>query len=427
MDVALTSYLLSLAVFIPASGQVADRLGSRLVFRAAIAVFTISSVFCGLAPSVTVLIVSRILQGVGGAMMVPVGRLLLLRSVAKDERISAMAWVLVPAMLGPLVGPPLGGLIVTYASWRWIFAMNIPVGILGIVLVTVFIPEVREPDARTFDIKGMVLSGVAMLSVIVGLEMIAQERTGREWVAVVFASAVCACLLYWRHARKHDNPVLDLGLLRIRTFRVATAASALFRLAIGALPFLLPLMLQLGFGVSAAESGIITFASAAGSIAVKGATERLLRRFGYRNTLIWNGLLSTVFLIMCGAFRPDWPLEAIYAVLLVGGAARSLQLNAYGSIAYADISNEKMSDATSFYSMTQQVSSTASISISAAVLSLTLTFNGHLHAELADFTTAFLAVAAISLIPLQLCRYIAADAGSEMSGHVAKTSGAIRC
>jgi EmrB/QacA subfamily drug resistance transporter len=415
MSIALTSYLLSLAVFIPASGQIADRLGARPVFRAAILVFTIGSMLCALAESLDLLIFARVIQGIGGAMMVPVGRLILLRSVEKTERIAAMSWLLVPAMVGPVIGPPLGGFIVTYASWRWIFVVNVPIGILGIILVTIFIRDTGERTSHAFDLRGLILSGGALTCFICSLEMTTRRGSTPTLALLTFAMSLLLGALYYSHANRHQDPVLDLRLMHIPTFFTAVVAGTLFRIGFGAMPFLLPLMLQLGFGVSAAKSGMITFASAASSMVMKSATVKLLRMFGYRNTLIWNGLFCTFFLAICAAFRPTWPIALIYVVLIIGGLFRSLQFSAYGSLAYADVSHSRMSAATSFYSTIQQLSTTLGISISAAVLVASLTVSGHSKPQLPDFSLAFLAVSILSLPTLWLCSRLPISAGSELT------------
>ena len=301
MNVALTAYLLSLAVFIPVSGKVADRFGSRTVFRAAIGLFTIGSILCGRAESLSFLVASRILQGAGGAMMVPVGRLVLLRSVDKTELVAAMAWLLIPATIGPVVGPPLGGFITTYLSWRWIFDINVPVGILGIILVTLFIDDVREPAPGPFDVTGFLLSGTALASLMFGLEMASRGAGSTLVTTGLLALGVLAGILYWRHARGVIAPILDFRLMRVPTFALSVCAGTLSRISVGALPFLLPMMLQLGFGMTAAQSGLITFASAAGSLAMKATAQPLLRWLGFRNTLIWVGLIGTAFLGACAA------------------------------------------------------------------------------------------------------------------------------
>jgi len=328
MNVALTSYLLSLAVFIPASGWIADRYGSRRVFRAAILVFTIGSVLCGRADSLWFLVLARILQGAGGAMMVPVGRLVLLRTVEKSELVAAMAWLTLPALIGPVLGPPIGGLIVTYASWRWIFDINVPIGLVGMLLVTWFVADVREPSPGPFDARGLLLSGIALAALLFGLETAGRGVFAAPLTAGMLGLSALAALGYWRHARRHVQPVLDFSLLRIRTFGVAVAASTLFRIGIGAVPFLLPMMLQLGFGDTAAQSGAITFASAAGAMVMKPAAQWALRLRGFRDTLFWNGILSALLLALVAAFRPQWSMAAIYAALLCGGFFRSLQFTA---------------------------------------------------------------------------------------------------
>ncbi len=419
MSITLTAYLLSLALFIPASGQIADRLGAKTVFRVAIVVFTLGSAACALADSVLVLVLARIVQGIGGAMMVPVGRLILLRSTDKTERIAAMAWLLTPAMVGPVLGPPIGGLIVTYASWRWIFIINIPIGVLGIVLVSLFIQEVKAPVAPRFDFFGFVCSGVALCCLVAGLQMTTARGSSATAVTAVLLVSVAAAAMYGRHALRHDDAILDLRLMRIQTFSTAVIAGTLFRIGFGAMPFLLPLMLQLGFGMSAAKSGLITFASAASSMMMKSATVKLLRLFGFRSTLIWNTLFCFAFLALCAAFRPSWPLPAIYVILIIGGGFRSLQFTAYGSIAYADVTPARLSAATSFYSTVQQLSSTLGVAISAAVLTGTLKLSGHARPGLMDFSVAFLVVALLSLPALLFCMRLPKTAGSELTARPA--------
>ena len=416
MSVALTSYLLSLAVFIPASGKVADRFGSRTVFRAAIVLFTLSSILCAQAPNLPFLVGARVLQGIGGAMMVPVGRLVLVRSVPKSELVAAMAWLLVPALIGPVIGPPLGGLIVTYLSWPWIFYINVPIGLVGVVLVTLFVPQQKEAGPTSFDAVGLLLSGLCLACVTFGLET-GSRGAIPAWAAILLlAVGLVAGRLYVLHARRHPHPVLDLRLLSVPTFRVSVLSGTLFRIGIQGTPFLLPLMLQLDFGFSPARSGLVTFASAAGSMLMKSLAPRALRRFGFRRTMIWNGLIACSFFSLYALFRPDWPIALIYAVLLLGGFFRSLQFTAYGTIAYADIPAPGMSAATSFFSTLQQLSASLGVAIAAAALTASMSLLGHTHPTLADFSDAFVVVAFVSFLSVPTCLGISADAGLELSG-----------
>jgi EmrB/QacA subfamily drug resistance transporter len=417
MSAALTSYLISLAVFIPASGWIADRFGARQVFRAAIAVFTVGSVLCGAANSLESLILARIFQGMGGAMMVPVGRLVLLRSVAKSEIVAAMAWLTMPAMIGPVIGPPLGGFIVTYFSWRWIFDINIPIGVLGVVLVTLFVKDVREPTAAKFDLRGLGYSGVGLSCLMFGLETAGRGVVPAWLTAAMLGLAALCGLLYWRHARHSTAPLMDFTLMRIPSFQVSVTAGFLFRLGIGAIPFLLPLMLQLGFGLSPVESGSITFASSAGAMVMRPATVGMLRRFGFRDTLLINAVLSTGMLAMMAAFRPAWPLAALYGVLLLGGVFRSLQFAAFNALAYADIPRARMSAATSLYSTLQQVSLTFGVSVGAAALEASMALAKHTTPHISDFSNGFLVVAAASLLSAPLALMMPRNAGTETSGH----------
>ncbi len=416
MNVALTSYLLSLAVFIPASGWIADRYGTRTVFRAAIAVFTIGSVLCGRADTLGFLVASRVLQGIGGAMMVPVGRLVLLRTAPRNELVAAMAWLTMPSLLGPVLGPPVGGFIVTYFDWRWIFDINVPIGILGIVLVTVFIQDAREPPGGKFDFLGLALSGIALAGVMFGL-----ETAGRGVVPLVLTGAMVGAGLlcgvgYALHAWRHPSPLLDFSLLRLPCFGVSFCAMMLFRTGIGAVPFLLPMMMQVGFGDSAVESGLITFASAAGAFVMKPAAQHALRLFGFRDTLLWNGILSGTMLALCAAFRPAWPVAAIYAVLLVGGFFRSLQFTAYNTLAYGDVPRSRMSAATSLYITGQQLAATIGVSFGALALELAMRMSGNRPARPIDFSVAFIAVACMPLVAGPLALLMPRDAGDDLTG-----------
>ncbi len=426
MNVALTSYLLSLAVFIPASGWMADRYGTRTVFRAAIAVFTIGSVLCGQANSLGFLVAARILQGVGGAMMVPVGRLVLLRTVAKNELVAAMAWLTMPALIGPVVGPPLGGFIVTYFSWPWIFYINVPIGILGIIAVSIFVSDVRDPTPRRFDGWGLLWSGIGLSGLMFGLETAGRGVVPLPVSAALIGAGLLGAVCYLLHARKRTDPLLDLALLKLPSFAVTVGAGTLFRVGIGAVPFLLPLMLQVGFGRTAAQSGMVTFASSAGALVMKPATQYLLRRLGFRDTLIWNGVLSAVLLAACGAFRPTWPAAAIYAVLLIGGFFRSLQFTAFNALAYADIPRWRMSSATSLYSCIQQLSMTLGISCGAAALELSMALNHRTVPAVPDFTNGFLAVAFICLLAAPASLAMPHDAGAELTGRQAREPSAPR-
>jgi len=418
MSVALTSYLLSLAVFIPASGWIADRFGARNVFRAAIVVFTVGSVLCGQANNLAFLVGSRILQGFGGAMMVPVGRLLLLRTAAKTELVAAMAWLTTPALLGPVVGPPVGGFLVTYLSWRWAFNINIPIGILGIVLVTMFVEDLREPPRGAFDVRGLLLTGSALVGVMFGLETLGRGVVPLSASEAMLAAGLAASFGYFLHARRHPAPLLDFSLMRLPCFGIAFSAMMLFRTGIGAIPFLLPMMLQVGFGKEAVESGLITFASSAGALVMKPAAQHALRLFGFRDTLVWNGLISGVMLAMCAAFRPTWPAAAIYAVLLVGGFLRSLQFTAYNTLAYGDVPRSRMSAATSLYTAGQQLAATIGVSTGAASLEVARTMSGHPTPLPMDFSMSFLVVGAMTLAAAPIALLMPHTAGDELTGRL---------
>ena len=404
MTSALTSYLLALAIFIPASGRLADRFGSRTIFRAAILLFMAGSALCAQSRSLEFMMAARFVQGLGGAMMIPIGRLVLLRSVAKEDMVSAMSWLIVPALIGPVVGPPVGGLIVTYLDWRWIFYLNLPVGLLG-----------GDRPAR-LDLWGFLLSGVSLGCLLFGFEMTSRPHELRL-AAVLVTIGTAAGALYIRHAHRREDPILDLTLMRVASFRLSVIAGSLTRITQGAQPFLLPLMMQLGFGMSAAASGGITVAVAIGSLLMKVVAPRVLRRFGFRRSLIVNGLIASAGYAICGVFRPAWPLATIFATLLACGFFMSFQFTAYNTIAYDEIPKERMSAATSFYATFQQLMLSLGICVGAAALQGGMLLSGASTPRLADFTMAFLVVATISALATIWNARFAADAGAQMSGH----------
>jgi len=415
-NLLLTSYLLTLTAFLPACGRLADVFGIRRVFCAAMGVFTLASALCSLADSMPMLIAARLLQGVGAAMMSPVGRLLLLRSVPKSELVRVMSWVLIPTMIAPILGPLVGGFLVTYTSWRWIFWINVPVGIAGVALAWILVREPPgRPDPAPFDTVGALLCGLALSGLVVGMESFVHRVADWRFSLVAAGIGVAAAAGYLGHARRHAAPLLNLGLLRTRTFAIATGAGILFRIGIAAFPFLLPLMLQLNFGMSALASGAITFASGISALVVKLTTVPILRHVGYRRVMIANGVLCALFLALCAAFRPSWPLAALYAVMLLGGFVRSLQFNAFGTIAFADVPSNLMGDATSLHSVVQQLAGVLGISVAAAVLIGTAALRGASTPAPADFSAALLLVAACALWSAQICTRLHADDGAELS------------
>ncbi len=417
MSIALTSYLVSLAVFIPASGRIADRYGSRTVFASAILLFTLGSILCAASGSLGFLIASRLIQGAGGAMMVPVGRLVLLQTTAKSELIAVMNWLLVPATIGPMIGPPVGGLLVTELSWRWIFLINVPIGALGLLAALLVIPQIRAAGTTRFDLPGMVLSGVALASLIFGLELASRSALPIAVSAAVLGLGAVAAGLYALHARKVERPILDFTLMRIPTFGISVLAGSATRIAIGATPFLLPLLLQLGIGMSPAQSGLTTFVTSAGGLAMRGVSRRLLRRVGYRRVMICNGLAAALFAFACASFGPGDRRAAIEIVLFLSGFFQALQFTAYNTIAYADVPAARLSAATSLYATLQQVMLTLGICVAAAALAASVAWRGHAHPHLADFSTAFITVGLVALVAPPLCALLPADAGDELSGH----------
>lgn len=418
LSLTITSYLLALAVFIPVSGWAADRFGARRVFCGAIITFTMGSILCGISLNLWQLVLARVFQGIGGAMMVPVGRLMILRMVPKADLVSAMSFLALPALLGPVLGPPVGGFIVTYTTWRWIFLINVPIGLLGFFLVTRFIEPIDEDRTHSLDLWGWLLLASGLVSLVFALESAVHGVISTPVDLSLFALGAALLAMYVRRARRVEQPVLDLSLLRIPTFGVAIAGGTIFRVAIAAIPFLLPLLLQLGFGLSPFVSGLITLTSALGAMAMKVAAPPILRRFRFRTVLIFNSIISSVFLLAYAAFRPTTPYVVILLLLLLGGFFRSLQFTSVNTLSFADIPVGRMSQASSFSSTAQQVSRSVGVSAGALLLHFTMAWQGHTVLDFTDFIPAFIAIAVLAAASCLFFIKLPVDAGHELQGTI---------
>lgn len=422
LKLAFTAYLLSLAVFIPISGWAADRFGARTVFCSAIAVFLIGSVGCAMSSSLTDFVVARIIQGMGGAMMTPVGRLVVVRSAPRHELMSAMTWLTFPALVGPLVGPPLGGFITTFFSWHWIFLINIPVGLLGLIAAALMVDNTRAEEPPPLDRLGFVLSGIGLSGLVFGLSAFGQDAEAFPHLlatALVLAGAA-ATAAYVRHARRAPHPVIDLRLLQIDSFRIAVVGGFFFRVGMGSVPFLLPLMLQLGMGLDPFQSGSLTFISAAGALAMKTTAPMIVRRFGFRMVLTVNALLCAVTMAANGLFIFAPPHAVILSVLLVGGFLRSLQFTSLNTVAFADVEQERLSSATSFSAVAQQLAASTGVTLAALVLGSLRGPGGSIAAM--DFLYAFLVIGAFSAISLWWFFQMTPETGEGMAGHPVRGS-----
>jgi EmrB/QacA subfamily drug resistance transporter len=416
LKLGLTAYLLSLAVFIPVSGWMADRFGGRAVFRAAIGLFMVSSMCCGLANSFAFFVAARFLQGAGGAMMVPVGRIVILRSVPREELVTALAYLSTPAMLGPVLGPPLGGFITTYLNWRWIFFVNIPISIIGIFLAGRFMEDFREPEVAPLDLKGFLLSAFGLLSAMFGLTTITDRLMPLSVSLGCVVIGTLAILGYFRHARRTSQPLLELRILKLQTFWVGVGGGSLFRIGIGSLSLLLPLLMQLGFGLNPLRSGLITCALAIGSVFMKPLAKPVLHLFGFRPVMLYNPFICAVAIALFGLFRATTPHWLIFVVLLIAGLFHSLQFTALNAIAYAEVPDVDVSQATSIFAMVQQLSLGSGVVVGAFALQASSFLQRHGNIMAADFWPAFLVLGLIVTSSAISALSLPGDAGAEMAG-----------
>jgi len=409
LNIGISAYLITLAVLIPASGWIADRFGARKVFTLALAIFTLASVLCGLATSVDQFVAMRVLQGMGGALMVPVGRLAVLRTTPKHLLITAIATLTWPALVAPIIGPPLGGFITSYANWRWIFFINVPLGLIAIVLALRIIPDISEETRRPFDTPGFIATSVAMVSLVCAMEMMGAQQVNTTLTLALVATGVVTLMYALRHFRRARWPMIRLDALQVPTFRVTMYGGSLFRASISAVPFLLPLLFQVGFGMDAFHSGLLVLAVFVGNLTIKPATTPLLRGLGFKKLLLINGALNVLALLACAFLTPQTPVWVIMLVLYLGGVFRSIQFTAISTLAFADVPSPQMSYANTLFS-------TATLgAIGIRIGELCSEMLGIDALPGISFRLAFVAIALVCLLGMFDTLRLVKDAGSAVS------------
>ncbi len=418
LNIGISAYLITLAVLIPASGWIADRFGARKVFTLALAIFTLASVLCGLATSVDQFVAMRVLQGMGGALMVPVGRLAVLRTTPKHLLIAAIATLTWPALVAPIIGPPLGGFITSYANWRWIFFINVPLGLIAIVLALRIIPDIYEESRRPFDTPGFIATSVAMVSLVCAMEMMGAQQANTGITLALLAVGVVTMIYALRHFRRAEWPMIRLDALQVPTFRVTMYGGSLFRASISAVPFLLPLLFQVGFGMDAFHSGLLVLAVFVGNLTIKPATTPLIRGLGFKKLLLINGALNVLALLACAFLTPQTPVWVIMLVLYLGGVFRSIQFTAISTLAFADVPSPQMSYANTLFSTATQLAVGLGITLGAIGIRI-----GELCSEMLGiealpgigFRLAFVAIALVCLLGMFDTLRLVKDAGSAVS------------
>ena len=419
LNLGMTAYMLTLAVLIPASGWVAERHGARNVFAGAILVFTVASVLCACTNSVSSFTAARVLQGAGGALMVPVGRLIVMRTVEKQDLVRATAYITWPALVAPVLGPPLGGFITSYASWRWIFYLNVPVGLVGAVLAWLLIRNQQPEERRPLDWQGFILVGSSCLCIVYGMSIIG--GTSRAWRLPGFflIMGIVLARLAYVQARRHPSPLLDLQAFRTPTYTASIRGGSVLRTAINAVPFLLPLMFQVGFGMNAFKSGLLMLALFAGNLGMKPGTTAALRRFGFRNILVFNGLILAASFVIIGLFTAATPTLLMIPVLVVSGMARSMQYTALATVAFADMPKSSLIGSNTFFSLLMQLSVGMGVAVGVVVLKVGAFFTGTTSAALTvtDFHVAFMLLGVVTVAGLLDSVALPPEAGAQVSRH----------
>jgi EmrB/QacA subfamily drug resistance transporter len=420
LNLGMTAYLLTLAVFIPISGWVADRFGSRSVFAAAIAIFTLASLLCGAAHTLTQFTLMRIVQGIGGAMMVPVGRLIVLRTAPKEKLAEAIAYITWPGLTALVVGPPLGGFITTYASWHWIFFLNLPLGIIALILTLLWVENVRSGEKHAFDWITFLLAGFASAGAVYAMEKLGGEDAGWQLPSLVLVLSLLSGVAAILVARRNPaTSLIDLESIKLKSYSLSVFGASAFRIAVSVLPFLLPLMFQIAFGLNAFQSGLYLLTLFAGDLSMKAFVIRVLRRFGFRRIIIVNGILTSLSMALCGTLSPATPSILIVCILFFHGSFRSMEFTCLTTLAYSEIAPGKMSRANGFLSAVMQLSMGMGVAIGAITLRLVAHAHGHTAAapQLRDFHIAFLIMAVVVLGPVVDSLGLPPDAGATTSGH----------
>ena len=422
LKLALTAYLVALAIFIPVSSWMADRFGARNIFRWAIVVFMIGSICCAMSNSLLTFVLSRFLQGMGGAMMTPVARLVLVRATPRNQLVDAMAWLSIPGLIGPIVGPPVGGFITTYASWHWIFLINVPIGLIGIVLVSIFLPDWHRNVPRKMDFPGFFLTGAAFAGWVFGISVVTLPALPVSFGIAALAGGTLAAAIYLWHFRRTEYPLLDLRLFRLPIFRATMIGGTFFRLGTGAMPFLFPLMLQLAFGLNAFQTGTITFASAVGAFGAKFLAEGVLQRIGFRTAMIVTTAGTILGVIGMGLYTPETPVWLMMSFLVLTGFVQSIFWTATNAFVFADVEDKDAGQANVISQVGIQLSLAFGVALGGGALELFRLNHGG-EPSLLDFHFAFYVIAAVGIVSTIVFSRLPRNAGANLSGHGGASGG----
>jgi EmrB/QacA subfamily drug resistance transporter len=401
LKLALTTYMVALAIFIPISSWMADKFGAKQVFRWAIVVFILGSVACAISNSLLTFVLSRFLQGMGGAMMTPVARLVLVRVTPRNQLVDAMAWLSIPGLVGPILGPPIGGFITTFASWHWIFLINVPIGLLGVLMVNKYLPDWHRNEPRKLDFTGFLLAGVCFAGFVFGISVLTLPALPAAFGYGSMVLGVIAGLVYWFHFRRTEFPILDLRLFKQPLFRLTMIGGTVFRLGTGAMPFLFPLMLQLAFGLTPFESGMVTFASAVGAFAMKFLAERIIARIGFRASLITACAITAAGVLAMGIYSPSTPTPLMMGFLVITGFFQSLFWTTTNAFIFADIDDKDAGQANVMSQVSVQLSLAFGVALGGGVLEGFRLLHGG-EPLLADFHWAFWLMAAMTAVSVAI-------------------------